>query len=198
MSAGLLKFRNVNKFRNVLLLIFKENRYNEHSFTDVAPDFVHKVFDMTDMHSEQTRSHKDRLSRTLIIVLLAINMLFIAFIFIHDAGKPSSEEMSAEVQNLKHAVMNTYEIELPLTRYVLLKIEIRKNIQEHKNKEIIQKNISQAIEELESILSRDRVKSVLNREKRESLEKELCEMKQLGRSYGTGPESHYTKGSHNE
>ena len=160
----------------------------------------HEDLWMTDKHSGDTSSQtvKNRFSHVLIILLVSINILFIGFIFFSDSGKPSTEEMIAEVVYTKNAVMKAYEVELPLTRYVLLKIEIQKNIKEQKNNSIIHSKISKAIQELESILNRDNIANVLGSSKRESIIKELGDMKALSRKYAVENKTPNTKGIKSE
>ncbi|MFC1479394.1 hypothetical protein ACFL6F_02250 [Planctomycetota bacterium] len=155
---------------------------------------------MTDAHGGESSSQisKNRTSHFLIILLLSINILFIGFIFFSEGGKPSTEEMIAEVVHTKNEVMQAYEVELPLTRYVLLKIEIQKNINEQKNNTIIYPKISQAIHELESILNRDGIENILEPNKRESIIKELIDMKALSRKYASEHKSSNSKGVDSE
>ena len=155
---------------------------------------------MTDSSSRENSPQvlKNRVSHFLIILLLSINILFIGFIFFSESGKPSTEEMIAEVVHTKHTVMNAYEVELPLTRYILLKIEIQKNIKEEKNNTIIYSKISKAIQELESILNRDSIEKIIEPSKKESIIEELNDMKALKRKYASSNKSENLKGVNSE
>ena len=120
---------------------------------------------------------KEKIYRLCIIGLLIINAAFICFVFFYRCIQPPTEEIINEMVNSKQELMNVYEVEFPLTRYILLKIDIEKDIRKNVQKTIIYSKISQAIRELEAILDTNGIEQILGPKKKENLYKELEYMK---------------------
>jgi len=140
----------------------------------------------TDTVSAQQQ--KDKIYRLCIIGLLIINAAFICFVFFYRCLQPSTEEMIADMVSSKQELMKAYEVEFPLTRYILLKVEIEKDTQKNEKKSVVYSKISQAIQELESILRKNDIEQILGREKTENIRKELEYMKARRLEYA-GPQT---------
>lgn len=117
----------------------------------------------------------------LLSILLAINVVFLLFIvsrFPEDRTQ-SLEEVKAQISDKR----NGYEIEMHLSRYILLKMQIQKDIREGTDSASIRGDIEKAITELESILSIPELTTALDMSKQEDLRNELTDMKRSRDSF---------------
>jgi hypothetical protein len=132
----------------------------------------------------KTETAPETLKLTLLIVLFTLNMVFLGFVILRRLAYDSGAEIKA-VESEVDQIRLTHRYEIPLFRFIVLKMEIQQDIKEGR-RDVLPK-IVRAIGYLEKVLDEPDIEEFIEEYKRTDLKRELERMRRLESEFASRP-----------